>query len=235
MTGESEGSFDVLEWYYLLGDQPRGPLSEHDLRRMLRDSTLASDNLVWRAGFSDWAPAWRALPGLSSGGDRVYGAGGPVYFPVATSKFVVMSVATWGLYELYWFYRNWKYVRDHDGVKLSPFWRAWFAIFTFHDLISRIKRYAQSRGVLRTYSAGWLTVAYLLLLLSARVPVVGIVSVLTFWPVLPVVGVIRTLNDGEGSAVWVDRRYSGWDILGIVLGSLLWLLVIASVILPNTN
>src|SRR5262245_7614259 len=29
-------------------------------------------------------------------------------FPVATHKFIVLSICTFGLYELYWCYQNWK-------------------------------------------------------------------------------------------------------------------------------
>ena len=49
------------------------------------------------------------------------------YFPVATHKFVVLSICTLGLYDLYWFYQNWQRVRRRTREDLSPFWRAAFA------------------------------------------------------------------------------------------------------------
>ena len=45
----------------------------------------------------------------------------PPYFSVATHKFVAMSICTFGIYELYWFYQTWKTMRDATGEKLSPF------------------------------------------------------------------------------------------------------------------
>jgi hypothetical protein len=31
----------------------------------------------------------------------------PIYFPVSTLKLVVLATCTFGLYEIYWFYRHW--------------------------------------------------------------------------------------------------------------------------------
>jgi len=31
----------------------------------------------------------------------------PYFFTPSTLKFVLMSVCTFGIYELYWFYKNW--------------------------------------------------------------------------------------------------------------------------------
>lgn len=36
----------------------------------------------------------------------------PYYFPVSNTKLVLMSLATLGFYELYWFYKNWVFVKD---------------------------------------------------------------------------------------------------------------------------
>ncbi len=36
----------------------------------------------------------------------------PIFFPASRTKLLVMSLCTFGLYEYYWFYKNWKLVRD---------------------------------------------------------------------------------------------------------------------------
>lgn len=79
-----------------------------------------------------------------------------VYFPVSTRKFIVMSVATGGLYELYWSYRNWDYIKRRDGLKIMPFWRAWFTLFFHYDLLKRMKGDLGSLALV-DYSPGWLT------------------------------------------------------------------------------
>lgn len=45
-------------------------------------------------------------------------------------KLVVLSLITFGLYEIVWFYKYWKTIKDSNGEKISPFWRALFAGFS---------------------------------------------------------------------------------------------------------
>ena len=40
----------------------------------------------------------------------------PLYFPVSTTKLIVMSVCSFGLYESYWFYKHWKQIKDNSGA-----------------------------------------------------------------------------------------------------------------------
>jgi hypothetical protein len=35
------------------------------------------------------------------------------WFPVATHKFVVLSIFSFGIYDFYWFYQNWNREREH--------------------------------------------------------------------------------------------------------------------------
>lgn len=42
-------------------------------------------------------------------------------------KFILLSFTTYGLYELFWFYKNWKFLKEKDKLSISPFWRTVFA------------------------------------------------------------------------------------------------------------
>jgi hypothetical protein len=52
-----------------------------------------------------------------------------LFLPASPLKLVVMSLCTFGLYELYWFYMNWNLLKQRHNSDISPFWRAFFAIF----------------------------------------------------------------------------------------------------------
>src|SRR5262245_22041834 len=58
---------------------------------------------------------------------------GPAWFAVGTAKLVVMSVATLGLYQIYWFYQQWKRVRD-GGEDVWPLPRAIFGVLFSYPL-----------------------------------------------------------------------------------------------------
>jgi hypothetical protein len=61
-------------------------------------------------------------------------------YPVPLSKWLIMSIATLGLYERYWQYRCWAQVRHADGSRISPLWRTLFAVFWIWPLFVRANR-----------------------------------------------------------------------------------------------
>ena len=55
----------------------------------------------------------------------------PVYLYVPISRLIVMSILSCGIYEIYWIYKNWRYLKEPDHRYIKPFWRAWFSAFLF--------------------------------------------------------------------------------------------------------
>ena len=43
--------------------------------------------------------------------------------------FVILSIFTFGIYDMIWMYRNWKYFKYTEKTDIMPFWRAWFGLF----------------------------------------------------------------------------------------------------------
>lgn len=50
-------------WYFADGDEERGPVTEAQIRALIGTGNLKADDLVWREGMEDWAPA-DTVPGL---------------------------------------------------------------------------------------------------------------------------------------------------------------------------
>lgn len=78
--------------------------------------------------------------------------------------FTLYTVLTFGLYDLYWFCRNWVAIRDATGQKMRPFWRAVFAIFYVWPLFKIIRLQARQHGY-RTNAApaGRLALLYIII------------------------------------------------------------------------
>lgn len=64
----------------------------------------------------------------------------PVFFPASLLKLGVLSVYTVGLYEIYWFYKNWQLIRARERSNDSPFLRAFFALFFCYSCFARMRR-----------------------------------------------------------------------------------------------
>jgi len=149
------------------------------------------------------------------------------YFTVGAVKLSLMSITTGGIYELYWFYRNWLIIRDCGHDAISPFWRAFFAPLWTFSMGSRLKQEGFERNVPLTLPAPALGVIYLLLNMAWRLPgAFWFVSLLTFVPILPFEFAARRLNGGGLLSVPTFGRFSGWNIAWLAIGSILLGLVV---------
>lgn len=69
-----------MEWYYALGRERRGPVSEAEFAALRADGTITADTLVWREGMDEWLP----LGQTSDAPEASAGSGGPVDSPTAS-------------------------------------------------------------------------------------------------------------------------------------------------------
>src|SRR6185437_9327435 len=94
----------------------------------------------------------------------------PVFFAVSMLKYVVMSIATFGLYQLYWFYMNWKLIKERESTDIQPFWRAVFAVFFCYQCFSRIREYQHPAVAVARLPVGALATCWIILTLLWRLP-----------------------------------------------------------------
>jgi hypothetical protein len=157
----------------------------------------------------------------------------PPYFAVGPLKFCLMSVTTLGIYELYWFYQNWKIVREVEQVDISPFWRAFFAPFWTFSLGDRFAAHANVAAAPIVLPMPWLGVAYLLLSLSVNLPDPWwLFSMLSFVPILPFDAAARRLNGKGRLAEPTHGVFSTLNIIWLGIGAILLILVLIGAFLP---
>lgn len=155
------------------------------------------------------------------------------YFSVGALKLVLMSVVTFGLYELYWIYRIWRTIRDNGQPSISPFWRAFFAPLWLFSMGSHMKKHADSLGITLALPVVVLGIAFFVLQALWRLPdPYWMFSMLTFVPLLPFDFAARRLNGKGALAPPTHGSFSGWNFLGLVVGGLLVVLVLIGLSLP---
>ena len=138
-------------------------------------------------------------------------------------KLVVMSMCTFGLYELYWCYRNWNRVRERTGNTLSPFWRAFFAPLWAFSLFEEVQGLAMSRRMRVEWSGGLLAVVFFVLSAIGRLPDPWwLLSFFAWIPLVPVQGTINELAAHRG--VQPDDTIEAKHIVVMVLGGLFFAL-----------
>lgn len=63
---------------------------------------------------------------------------GDDFYIVSKSKCILLLLLTIGLYQYYWFYKNWQLQKLKTGESIRPVWRSIFAIFFIHSLFNRV-------------------------------------------------------------------------------------------------
>lgn len=157
----------------------------------------------------------------------------PAFHPVSPQAFVVLSLATIGLYPMYWAYRCWTYIRRRDGSTIWALPRAVLLFLTFASLMSEIDDEASPRDVdpdllehplARIGQGGQLSVALVYFLLSGLGAQAGLLATLGFnlAPLcfLPAVGTVRSINASSGhlTPAWGLRPWQwGLVVAGLCL------------------
>jgi hypothetical protein len=158
-------------------------------------------------------------------------------FPVATHKFIVLTICSFGIYELYWCYENWKRISDASREAISPFWRAVWAPLWGFSLFGRVRDLAVSESVVIRWNPTVLATSYLLLHgLAWRLPdTLWWMGMVAFVPILPVQRTVQRINHQRLNVVTEDpnNRYSGKNVALICVGGLLIVTALAGTFIPE--
>src|ERR1700738_2366237 len=94
----------------------------------------------------------------------------PPFFAVSVVKLAVLSFFTFGIYEFFWFYRNWQRVRVRQQLDISPFWRAFFGVIFCYACLKRIRDYGLQQGLTSAPPMGLIAIGWVVTTLSWRLP-----------------------------------------------------------------
>ena len=208
----------MSDWFYAVDGVQYGPVSADDLRRFLAEERLAREDFVWHAALPAWVEAGK-VPELAGPP--------PPLFAVGVPKLVAMYLLTFGIYQLYWFYKHWSTIRARDGQEMWPVARALFAFFFFHDLVTTINHKARAYGIEGMLPAGGLTALFVIATLMNRFD--NALFLLALAAVIPLVVVQSRVNEiNTKAAPLADRnaRLRGANWIVIVVGSIFVALIL---------
>ena len=161
------------------------------------------------------------------------------YYIVSKCKFLVLFIATIGMYSVYWFYLNWSLQKKSKDLTVWPVMRGIFSIFFTHSLFRNVNDTLQAKGITHKWSHASLATMYVVSAVASSVsdrlssanigsPVTEFVGLglfaVTAWVLYKAQIVINLASgDPEGES---NSSYSGGNIAWIVVGVALWILVI---------
>ena len=71
-----------------------------------------------------------------------------LYFDtLSIKKLVILSILTFGFYDVIWFYNTWKALAERFDYKISPLWRAMFCNISAFWLFPILEEYIEKFGI----------------------------------------------------------------------------------------
>ena len=156
------------------------------------------------------------------------------FFTTSALKLALMSVCTCGIYELYWFYKNWILIKERTGESIMPFWRAFFAPIWAYSCFKRIKESASENRIQGTLSIGYLAFAYFIIQGLWRLPdPFWLISFFSFVFLIPANNLALKINNGLCTDFSNNDKFTWWNWVALVLGVLLFVLCLIGTFLPE--
>ena len=155
--------------------------------------------------------------------------------------YVLLSIFTFTLYDLYWFYRTWRQLRDAENWDISPGWRLAglfipiLNLFLLYDLFKHIRDAVQAGSNEKFISPGWILFGWLSFNALGYLPEPYLLlSFLSTW----LIGNIQnTLNEHWSKrqpTLTTRTKLSAGQIIILILGGIFWALYIIGITLPET-
>jgi hypothetical protein len=168
------------------------------------------------------------------------------FYVVSRNKFLVLFFATFGGYQMYWFFVNWRRYRDRTGSRLSPFWRAVFSPFFVHKLFGIVAYHpapsaeapsteATAAPAPARFAAPGMATAYVVLVVASRLldrlgsgVLLDVVSIaLGLGTAYPLLAAQQAANAASGDpAGSANSGMTPLNYVFLVLGVVLWPLVV---------
>lgn len=156
------------------------------------------------------------------------------YFVVSRWKLALMSLATLGLYERYWMYKNWKYIKQRDRSNIMPFWRSAFALLWIFELSKKMQEHCTEKSVEPDFDAKSIWGLYSAFFVASKFP--GAFSLISFLGFLSLFALQSTaVKLNQVLEATNNRHYSFgmWNYIILSLGSLFWVLLILALLFPE--
>jgi hypothetical protein len=146
------------------------------------------------------------------------------FYAVPVSKLAIMTVCTFGLYLLNWFYQNFRILKERDEDNSWPVIRAIFSAFTSFLVFREISDQGERLGMDAAPASRW-AIIYFVLCVVANLP--GLYSLGWFavvWLMGEAQAYVNRINESVAPDHDRNARYTAWNWVGIVVGAPLLIL-----------
>ncbi len=144
---------------------------------------------------------------------------------ISVNKFIFLSFISFGLYQIWWIFKAWRFFLIKDKLNIMPAARAVFSIFFLYSLFNRIKNHAKEQEYINDFSSGWMYLAYLITTLLVYLP--EPYWLISLCDIIFLIPAFKALNYAQKQIVTTieQEKFNTSQIILIIIGSIMWLLI----------
>jgi hypothetical protein len=173
------------------------------------------------------------------------GADNARYYVVSATKFWALSVATLGMYGIYWMYRQWSHIKRATRGDEWPVARAIFQVFFVHRLTAEIDQRLRRTAIRHDWAPQGLATFTVLGMIAGAIfdrlarnevgsPVTDLLWLASLGAVVTCKWHIQraanaACGDPDGRT---NSRFTAGNIVWLVLGAVFWLLIVIGLLMP---
>lgn len=168
-----------------------------------------------------------------------------MFYVVSRRKLAILFIATFGLYAIYWFYKNWSQYKNHASwtpetrPSIWPGPRSLFVIFFIHSLFRKVKAYGSDKPQVAAWNNNILATIMVVLYIGTEIAdrASRHMPSTPFFDLLSFLGTVALLlcflkaqsminascGDPRGAA---NDELTGANYAWIIVGGLFWLLIL---------
>uniref|UniRef100_UPI00124CE337 hypothetical protein n=1 Tax=Acinetobacter sp. TUM15105 TaxID=2609139 RepID=UPI00124CE337 len=150
---------------------------------------------------------------------------------ISLNKFIDLSIISFGLYQIWWVFKAWRFFLIKDKLNIMPAARAVFSIFFLYSLFNRIKTYSKEQEYPHDFSSGWMYLAYLITNLLVYLP--EPYWLISLCDIIFLIPAFKALNYAQKQIETTieQEKFNTSQITLITIGSIMWLLILISFII----
>lgn len=148
--------------------------------------------------------------------------------------FVLLSAATLGVYEIYWFYRNWKQLKAYKNLDISPAFRAIgllvpvYGQVLAYEQLRDIRNFTEEVVVGKLYSPGLTLFGWLALTVLWALPhPLWFLGLLSVWPLASVQGALNSYWKKEWPGIIERTEFLPGEVALLVTGGTLLIFLLS--------
>ena len=149
---------------------------------------------------------------------------------ISVSRFVFLTIITFGLYEAWWIYKSWCFFRDKENSNIKPAIRTILSIIFLIPLFIKIIRLSKNYGYRQDYYSILLFVGYLISWFLSQLPEpYFLISIFSFVFLIPPFKALNyAIDHCDTFKVNLQKSFNIRQIFLIIIGGIFWIFVILS-------